>query len=111
MGDAEEQFCPTRAASMDWPGEKSNVVIIWIAMRFAAVFVATMAFAWTSAAQDSGVRASPNHDPDAARFVTSDLDNFWRAYALAVAAGSATEREKIYQREYLDKGSPGLKDF
>jgi hypothetical protein len=55
--------------------------------------------------------AANNHDPDAAKLVTSDLDNFWRAYDAAAGAASVDEKEKIFQREYLDQGSPGLKDF
>lgn len=52
-----------------------------------------------------------NSVPEKAGFVTSDIDNFWRAFDLA---NKETEREKkiaVYQREYLDKGSAGLKDF
>lgn len=56
-------------------------------------------------------RTEMNRDPEKVRFVTSDIDNFWRAYDLAA---KETEREKkiaIFQSEYLDKGSVGLKDF
>ena len=52
-----------------------------------------------------------NDDPKKAKFVTSDIDNFWRAFDLAA---KETDREKkiaVYQAEYLDKGSAGLKDF
>jgi len=52
-----------------------------------------------------------NRDPETVRFITSDIDNFWRAYDLAA---KETERERkvaIFQTEYLDKGSVGLKDF
>ena len=52
-----------------------------------------------------------NADPDKAKFVTSDINNFWRAFDLAA---KETDREKkiaVYQTEYLDKGSAGLKDF
>jgi hypothetical protein len=52
-----------------------------------------------------------NHDPDAAKLVTSDLHNFWRAYDAAAAASSTEEKETIFQKEYLDKGSDGLRDF
>lgn len=62
-------------------------------------------------AQNPAQRAKMNHDPDAAKLVTSDFGNFWRAYQQAAAASTADEREKIYQRDYLDKGSPGLQDF
>ena len=52
-----------------------------------------------------------NGDPDKAKFVTADIDNFWRAFDLA---RKETERERkiaIFQTEYLDKGSAGLRDF
>lgn len=52
-----------------------------------------------------------NHNPETAKLVTSDLDNFWRAYGDAANAASVDEKEQIFQREYLDKGSAGLKDF
>ncbi len=62
-------------------------------------------------AQQSGAGPKLNQNPDAAKFVTSDLDNFLHAYALASHATIDDEKAAIYQREYLDKGSPGLKDF
>ena len=52
-----------------------------------------------------------NRDPKTVKFVTSDIDNFWRAYDLAKGEADAAKRAVIYQTEYLDKGSPGLKDF
>lgn len=62
--------------------------------------------AWTQ-------RADPrvNADPERARFVTSDIDNFWRAYDLANLEPDRSRRVAIYQREYLDRGSPGLRDL
>jgi hypothetical protein len=62
-------------------------------------------------AQNADIRAKLTHNPDAPKFVTSDLDNFLHAYALASHASTDAEKTAIYQREYLDKGSPGLKDF
>ena len=52
-----------------------------------------------------------NRDPAAVKFVTSDIGNFWRAYDLAANETDKTKRIAIFQTEYLDKGSPGLKDF
>jgi Predicted Zn-dependent protease (DUF2268) len=46
-------------------------------------------------------------DPAAAQFVTTDLVNFWAAYD----AGGSTGNAAIFQREYLDKASPGLNEF
>ena len=65
----------------------------------------------TALAPLAEARTKRNHDPDKAKIVTSDLPNFLRAFALASAHDSAAEKEKIFQREYLDKGTRGLKDF
>jgi hypothetical protein len=46
-------------------------------------------------------------DPATAEIVTSDLTNFWAAYDQGGSTGNAS----IFQREYLDKASPGLRDF
>ena len=51
--------------------------------------------------------AAINHDPDAARLVTSDIPNFWRVFDRA----SLTSAADLFQREYLDAGSLGLRDF
>jgi hypothetical protein len=56
-------------------------------------------------------KAPVNRDPDKVKFVTSDINNFWRAFDLAQ---QETDREKkiaIFQKEYLDRGSVGLQDF
>jgi hypothetical protein len=45
--------------------------------------------------------------PADAQFVTSDIENFWRAYDAGGDGGSAT----AYQRDYLSKASAGLRDF
>ena len=60
-------------------------------------------------AQTSGQEV--NADPYKARFVTSDIDNFWRAFDLASKESDKAKRIAIYQAEYLDKGSAGLQDF
>ena len=52
-----------------------------------------------------------NRDPETVKFVTSDIGNFWRAYDLAAKETDKAKRIAIFQSEYLDKGSPGLKDF
>ena len=39
--------------------------------------------------------------------ITSDIENFWRAYE----ASTAGNRTESLQRLYLDAGSPGLQDF
>jgi hypothetical protein len=52
-----------------------------------------------------------NRDPKTVKFVTSDIPNFWQAYDLAAKETDKAKRVAIFQTEYLDKGSPGLKDF
>lgn len=55
--------------------------------------------------------ADLNRDPKTVKFVTSDIDNFWRAYDLASKETDRAKRVAVFQTEYLDKGSAGLKDF
>lgn len=52
-----------------------------------------------------------NQDPEKTQFVTSDIDNFWKAYDLAKNEPERSKKIEIFQREYIDKGSPGLKGF
>ncbi len=51
-----------------------------------------------------------NRDPDAARLITSDIPRFWRAFDRALLS-NGDDLSDIFQREYLDLGSPGLRDF
>jgi len=46
-------------------------------------------------------------DPERAEFVTSDIQNFWKAYDDGGAAGGTAP----FQTDYLDRASPGLVDF
>ncbi|HYP27622.1 MAG TPA: DUF2268 domain-containing putative Zn-dependent protease [Blastocatellia bacterium] len=62
-----------------------------------------------AAAQTGGPQV--NRDPQKVRFITEDIDNFWRAYDLAGKESDRAKRISIYQTEYLDKGSAGLADF
>jgi hypothetical protein len=48
-----------------------------------------------------------NRDPEAAQLVTSDIDRFWKAYD----AARPDYCLGVFQREYFDKGSAGLKAF
>jgi hypothetical protein len=52
-----------------------------------------------------------NSDPEKARLVTSDIENFWRAFDLAEKETGAEAKTAVFEREYFEKGSPGLKDF
>ena len=46
-------------------------------------------------------------DPDAAKLITTDIENFWRAYDKA----TPKDLSEVLERDYLKPGSPGLKDF
>lgn len=56
----------------------------------------------------SGVFGKLTTDPNKALFVYEDVQNFLRVFKLLPAGGDAVE---ILQKEYLDKGSAGLKMF
>ena len=47
-------------------------------------------------------------DPDGARFIATDVDLFWKAYA---KLPTAPDPAGLLRREYLDRGSVGLQDF
>jgi hypothetical protein len=51
--------------------------------------------------------ATVTTDPEQAVFVTSDIEHFWKAFD----DGGATGAIAPFQTEYLDRASPGLKDF
>jgi len=76
--------------------------------------VASIAFAGIAAACGSDSSTGPSTgpstevaDPDRAEFVTSDIQNFWKAYDDGGASGATAP----FQTEYLDRASPGLADF
>jgi len=73
-------------------------------MRCHRTFLVFWAIAAAAAAQPN---AQPNHDPDAARLVSSDIPNFWRVFDKA----SLKDAAELFQSEYLDPGTPGLHDF
>ena len=74
-----------------------------IALTISILFVSTVAIA------QSGKQL--NRDPATVKFVTSDIANFWLAYDRAAKETDKAKRIAIFQTDYLDKGSPGLKDF
>ena len=51
--------------------------------------------------------ATGTADPEQAVLVTSDIERFWKAYDDGGASGATAP----FQTEYLDRASPGLKDF
>lgn len=50
-----------------------------------------------------------SNNPKKAQLITTDIDNFWRAYDLAQK--DTANRARYYKLEYMDKGSPGLQDY
>jgi hypothetical protein len=79
-------------------------------MKFCCLVVLLFALAVNGFTQEKA-QEKANQDPAKARLVTSDIDNFWRAYDLAAKETTPEKRKEIFQREYLDKGSIGLQDF
>ncbi len=59
----------------------------------------------------AAVLADPLADADRARLVTEDIARFWHAWDLAAQAPSRDERVRIFDSEYLAKGSAGLQAF
>ena len=56
---------------------------------------------------DPGIILAAADLPQHAEFITRDIENFWVAYDAGGKDGSA----QAFQREYLDRASPGLRDF
>lgn len=88
-------------------------------MRLGQAFRAAMAIPAAVLIVMVASRASPDaeaapfpefgRDPEQARIVTDDLDRFWHAWDLAEA--DPERREAIFQRQYLEAGTPGLDGF
>ena len=54
----------------------------------------------------------PLHEyPADAALITSDIDLFWEVFGEAVEAPSSSERQRLFEEEYLTKGSNGLNVF
>jgi hypothetical protein len=81
-----------------------RIVRYWLNSSIAVVVLLVLGPATTAPGSS---QVTGNHDPDAARFVTSDIPNFWRAFDRASLTGAAD----LFQRDYLDAGSIGLRDF
>jgi hypothetical protein len=64
-------------------------------------------FALTSAGALAQKDSAVSTDPDQAKLVTSDIDNFWRA----MDAATGENLEEVLDRLYLKRASPGLEDF
>lgn len=73
-------------------------------MRAIAAYVLTLLLVGVGFGQND---QKPSGDPDAARLVTSDIQNFWRAFDLAKPENEV----EVFEREYFKPGSIGLNDF
>jgi hypothetical protein len=71
-------------------------------MKTARLFLVIAALALSAPAQ-----LTTNTNPDAAKFVTSDINLFWAAYDKAKPENDLI----VYRDEYLRKGSVGLQEF
>ena len=80
-------------------------------MNMQRTFAVTIFILLISTISNAQSGAQLNRDPAMVKFVTSDIGNFWRAYDLAAKETDKAKRVAIFQTEYLDKGSRGLKDF
>ncbi len=82
--------------------------------RFSVVlFLCSLLLCSAAKAQTGQNDPLKNHDPEKALMTADDLALFWAAYdhwANDLKADPAKLPE-VLQREYLDKGSPGVKDF
>ncbi len=50
-------------------------------------------------------------DPDSVRIVTSDIDNFWRAYDRLTRHSTHDDSVRAFAEEYFKPASPGLAEF
>jgi hypothetical protein len=64
---------------------------------------------WADLLRNLQTASASTDDPTKARLITSDIKNFWKAYDLAQK--DTTNRLEIYQKYYVDAGSPGLQDY
>lgn len=83
----------------------------WFAMTTTRIIAFTITLLFISTISLAQPSQQLNRDPRMVKFVTTDIGNFWRAYDLAAKETDKAKRIAIFQSEYLDKGSPGLKDF
>ncbi len=82
---------------------KSILAVVVLCAGFVSVFSSSV----NPLRMKSTLDTESNHDPDAAKLVTSDIQNFWRAYDQM----NPDNDLMVFKREYLNKGSAGLKDF
>jgi hypothetical protein len=76
-------------------------------MKSLSIIAALFLLAGPLYAADTTITTS---DPVQAEIVTTDVDNFWKAFDDA-AKVPADQRTAIYEKEYFDLGSQGLRDY
>ena len=64
---------------------------------------------WNTYVNNLKVAHTSTTNPKAAKLITSDVKNFWKAYDMAEK--DKTNSQKIYKEVYIDPGSPGLQDY
>jgi hypothetical protein len=77
--------------------------------RFFYLFLLVNCFIGAAKAQTPAPspELSKNQNPETVKFVTSDIELFWKAYDKAKPENNLI----VYRDEYLKKGSDGLKEF
>lgn len=74
-------------------------------MRRAVTFTLAVVLSASAVLGQVGAKVSP--DPDEPRFITSDIQSFWRAYDRATPQNQV----EVFEREYFKGGTDGLRDF
>src|SRR3989442_14331163 len=59
----------------------------------------------------SGAAQRRSADPDSVRIVTSDIDNFWRAYDRLARHPTHEDSVRSLAEQYFKPASPGLSEF
>ena len=59
----------------------------------------------------SGAAQRRSADPDSVRIVTSDIDNFWRAYDRLARHSTHEDSVRALAEQYFKPASPGLSEF
>jgi hypothetical protein len=78
-----------------------------LAIALAVLMALSASQAQTATQSTDKIEKKENHDPEAAQLITSDIPNFWRAFDQMTPENDLL----VFKREYLGKGSAGLKDF
>ena len=74
-------------------------------MRTLAALGLLLACAATASAQ------SATTDPDSARIITADIENFWRGYDRLRPGSTRADSARVFAETYFQAASPGLETF